>query len=118
MDPALRTASLTLSEGEAVHEVRWTAHESPGGYQASEWCFAPGEEEPEGEGHGGGLYQDATARGSAFGRKLKSSGSWIDHALMLEGGMVSQCTWLSPRAREALREGRYEDVFFRVTRTS
>ena len=116
MDPALRSASLDLSEKGKTYEVAWTAHEGPGLFQSSEWCFSNGSEETDGEGHGGGLYQDAIARGSAFGRELKSSGRWVDHALMEEGGMVTQCTWLSSRDLDALRQGRYSDVTFEFQR--
>lgn len=120
MDPALRKASLRVREDGESHRVVWTAHndDTPGLYGSSEWCFAPGEEEPEGEGHGGGFIQIATARGRAFDRKLESSGRWFDVAQMEAGAMATQCTWLSPSDREALREGRYEDVYFRVTRSS
>lgn len=116
MDPALRSASMDLSEKGKTYRVQWAAHEGPGLFQASEWCFSNGSEEPDGEGHGGGVYQDALARGSAFGRKLESSGRWVDHASMDEGGMVTQCTWLSSRDMDALRAGRYEDVTFELRR--
>lgn len=116
MDPALQNASLTLRGEGAVHKVRWTAQKTPGMYRSSEWCSSPGEEEPEGQGHGAGLFQRAIATGNAFGRKLESSGRWFDIAQIEEGAMVTQCSWLSPRDLDALREGRYEDVRFRLAR--
>ena len=115
MDPAAQGASLAMTKGGERYKVTWAADGSPGVYQSSEWCFSNGNEEPDGEGHGGGIFQDAIAQGSAFGRKLGTSKRWIDHASMDEGGMLTQCTWLSSDDLDALRAGRYEDVTFRFT---
>jgi hypothetical protein len=118
MDPALQRASLDLSDKRETYRVEWTADGPWGLYQSSEWCYAAGSEEPEGEGHGGGLYQDAIASGAAFGRKLQSSKRWIDHAAMDRGGMVTQCSRLSPRDLDALRAGRYDRVSFEIRRAT
>jgi len=114
MDPAMQSASLRLSKGRSEHEVRWVADGRPSPYQSSEWCYSGPSEEPEGEGHGGGVYQAALAKGTAFGRKLETSGRWIDLAEMDRGGMVSQCGYLSADDLRALRAGRYERVDFRI----
>ena len=96
MSPLATDATLRVRKNGRTHVARWSS--TPAGlsmYSASEYCFVfkPGEQEPEeeGEGHGGGFWNPATAGGSFFGERLHDKNSrWAGLAV---GAMVSTCSF-------------------------
>ncbi len=83
-DPALRGATLVISERRAEHRLEWRAdaESPPSGYLAGETC-------QEGKGAGAGFLQHATASGNVFERDLGAKG--VDHAFLARGAMVTDC---------------------------
>lgn len=75
MSPLATDATLRIRDKGRTHVVEWTTTPTHGGmYSSSEFCFSfeEGEEEPseEGEGQGGGIWNDADAIGRLFGYRF------------------------------------------------
>lgn len=110
-------ASLRVRHEGETHAVRWSARgPGVGTYLASEYCasFEPGEEEPkeEGQGEGGGIWNDAEATGKLFGYRFADPGKARWPGLMT-GVMVTTCSF---RDVDYSPDGRITGVSFRIPR--
>lgn len=83
MSPDGTTAKLEIKKHGVTHSVSWSSDVTDVGlYSAEEVCIPSGD-----HGYGGGLYRNATAAGTVFGKKLgRARGAWLE-----TGVMVSNC---------------------------
>ncbi len=102
MDALAESAVLKVRKGGHTHVARWSATE-PGLYSASEYCFTieEGEEEEEGQGHGGGIWRDADPTTRFFGRSFTSKAKGPSFGVLLTGVMVTTCSFRSIEYDEA-----------------
>ena len=93
MDPALRSAKLTLRKNGNTHRVKWTASDDdvPNLYLSQEVCGSP-DGYADGQGVGGGLVRETRATGTVFGTKVKPK-RWWDWSDLWSGAMATQCTF-------------------------
>lgn len=107
MDPALRSARLSITEKGTTHEATWSAEGDPGISRYWEMCYTVGEEEEAGEGHGAGVFQPSRAEGRALGRKLAGRRHF---AALITEVTVTECRFMSQRSLDALRSGQWDEV--------
>jgi hypothetical protein len=108
VDPALRTAELTITEDGIRHHLFWRADiiSFPSFYFAGENC-------DEGAGQGAGMMRHASASGSVFDRRVGPVGR--DHAVLTRGAMVTDCTGesMTPELARRAAAGKTVHVTFR-----
>jgi len=94
MAPLAAQARLKVRRRGRTYVARWNVGEPGSPYVMTEYCMmpGPGEEETEGEGYGGGIWNPAHASGRLFGRRFSEStpARWSG---LLAGAMVTTCSF-------------------------
>ena len=90
----MSSAEVTGTNKGRTYAAQWQAEDPlPGGLISTEMCWSVDSDgnEESGEGHGGGLIADASARAKWDGTRLRPSGKWYEFSYLQRGVTVTQC---------------------------